>query len=84
MCCPPRCFTKGDYERAEGKSAEIREANAMNKVMPLYKNYLKAEALYQALKVKVETLHADLSALQSQASTARVEKSLALAPESRW
>ena len=83
---------KGDFKEAlfrelsgaSGSSEKIREANAMNKVMREYKDYLKAEALYEALKVKVGTLQSDLSALQSQASTARVEQSLALAPEPRW
>ena len=79
---------KPNYKEAEAlataqASGTVQEkaAQAVLKTKKEYRAYLKAEAMKDALKIKVESLRAMLSAIQTEASTARAEMSLTNAPE---
>jgi hypothetical protein len=79
---------KPDFKEAEARAygyatgtVQAREAQATLKSMKEYRAYLKAEAMKDVLKIKVDSLRAELSALQSQANIIKADRDLAMAAE---
>lgn len=81
---------KPRFKEAEAKATaeaigtvQERTAQATLSSIKEYREYLKAEAMKDALKIKVESLRAELSALQTEAGTYKAERDLSYAPEAR-